>query len=224
MTGFRNILITVSIFSLAMGFMESAVVVYIRGIYYPGGFDFPLVQPEGVIAVTEILREAATMVMLIAVGLMAGRNASERFAWFLYSFAVWDIFYYVFLKLLIGWPESLMTWDILYLIPVAWVGPVLAPVLVSITMMAFALLILLLSYRYGKVLISPVQWIILVAGALVLILSFTTNYSGSLPDQDPFSEIPQKFNYLLFSLGEGIILSGIILFFRQTRSARSMRS
>ena len=109
--------IIVTILSIAMGFLECAVVIYMREILYPGGFEFPLAAIEGDLALTEILREAATMVMLLAIGLMAGRNRSERFAWFLYSFAVWDIFYYVFLKILIGWPSSLLTWDILFLIP-----------------------------------------------------------------------------------------------------------
>ena len=90
MTGFSKNLITVSIFAIAMGFLESAVVVYIREINYPGGFDFPMVIPSGSIAVTELLREAATLVMLICVGLLAGRSISGRFAWFLYSFALWD--------------------------------------------------------------------------------------------------------------------------------------
>ena len=240
MTAPGRILILVSLFAIAMGFLESAVVVYIREIYYPAGFDFPMVAPEGIIALTEILREAATILMLLCVGMIAGRSASERFAWFLYSFAVWDIFYYVFLRLLIGWPGSLLTWDILFLIPVTWVGPVLTPVLVSLTMIAFALIILHFAYRYGKARISPAHWIILVAGSLVLILSFTWDYSGYILNQYSFHEIwsipgeqlaeiisgyiPRKFNWLLFCLGEGIILSGIILFFMQNRSSVSVPS
>ena len=237
MTGFSKNLITVSIFAIAMGFLESAVVVYIREIYYPGGFDFPMVMPSGSIAVTELLREAATLVMLICVGLLAGRSISGRFAWFLYSFALWDIFYYVFLKLLIDWPGSLLTWDILFLIPVTWVGPVLAPVLISLTMMFFALLILHFSYRNGKARISPLQWTLVVTGSLVLILCFTWDYSGFVLETSSFSEIwsvpgeqlaeiisdyiPRKFNWFLFCLGECIILAGIVLFFRQNQGPDS---
>lgn len=228
MTGLKRILIIVSAFAIAMGFLESAVVVYIREICYPGGFDFPMVMPSGNIAITELMREAATLVMLICVGLMAGRNVSERFAWFLYSFAVWDIFYYIFLKLLVGWPASLLTWDVLFLIPVTWVGPVIAPVIVSLTMILFAMLILRFSYRSRKAGISAFQWLLLVTGSLVLILSFTWDYSGFVLEHHSFSEIwslpgeqlaitisgyiPRKFNWFLFCLGDSIILGGILHF------------
>jgi len=113
------------------------------------------------LALTEIFWEAATLIMLVGIGIIAGRNSSERFAWFLYSFAVWDIFYYVFLKLLLNWPESFMTWDILFLIPVTWVGPVIAPVIVSITMIAFALIILYSNQKSIPVTIKSSEWICL---------------------------------------------------------------
>jgi hypothetical protein len=95
-------LLVVSLFSIAMGLFESAVVIYMREILYPEGFGFPLspVQPD--MMLTELLREGATIIMLLGIGFLAGRNTSERFAWFLYSFAIWDIFYYVFLRLLTG--------------------------------------------------------------------------------------------------------------------------
>ena len=136
-------LIVVSLFAIAMGLLESAVVIYLRDILYPGGFEFPLnpVRPD--LVWTEILRELATLVMLLGVGILAGRNLAERFAWFMYSFAVWDIFYYAFLRVLIGWPESLMTWDVLFLLPVTWTGPVITPLIVSATMIFFALIIIL---------------------------------------------------------------------------------
>ena len=129
----RKSWVWLTLFSIAMGFLESAVVQYLREISYPGGFEFPLVPIDNRLAVTEVIRESATIMMLIAVSCLSGRTLSERFAWFLYCFAVWDIFYYIFLKFLIGWPASFMTWDVLFLIPAPWVGPVIAPVIVSST-------------------------------------------------------------------------------------------
>jgi len=224
----NRILIIITAFSIAMGFLESAVVVYIREIMYPDGFAFPLASPGKTIIVTELIREAATMVMLLCVGILTGRKASERFAWFIYSFAVWDIFYYVFLRLLIAWPESLMTLDVLFFIPVTWVGPVLTPVLVSLTMIFFALLILRFSYQKGSARISSLQWILLISGSLILILAFTWDYSGYILREYSFSDIwsvpgeemsrtvseyvPGRFNWFLFCLGEAVILTGILLF------------
>jgi len=134
-------LIWITFFAIAMAFVESAVVVYLRELYYPEGFNFPLVLLPGRIALTEFLREIATLIMLLGIGFLAGRNFRQRFAWFIYSFAIWDIFYYVFLKLILDWPSSWLTWDILFLIPVIWTGPVLAPVLVSLTMIILSSII-----------------------------------------------------------------------------------
>ena len=105
-------LLWLSIFGIAMGLLESAVVVYLRELYYPEGFAFPLKPMGPTLILTEILREAATLVMLMAIGVLAGRTRTERFGYFIFTFAVWDIFYYLFLKLLLNWPESLLTWDV----------------------------------------------------------------------------------------------------------------
>jgi hypothetical protein len=111
---FRTLIIVTSFF-IALGYIESAVVIYMREILYPAGFQFPLAPIKIDLAITEIIREAATLVILVCIGFITGRTFSEGFAWFLYSFAIWDLFYYVFLKLLIGWPESLLTFDILFI-------------------------------------------------------------------------------------------------------------
>jgi len=226
-----RIFLIITIFSIPMGFMESAVVVYLREILYPGGFDFPLAPIELHLAITEIIREAATLIMLLAIGILAGRTAPEKFAWFLFSFAIWDIFYYIFLKLLVGWPESLLTWDILFLIPVTWVGPVISPLIVALTMILLAIILIYFSYKTGGIRIKWLEWVMLVSGSLILILAWTWDYSGYILEHYNFSEIwtipkddlyrvaiqyiPRKFNWGLFWLGEGIILSGIVLVFRR---------
>ncbi|HEX7411836.1 MAG TPA: hypothetical protein VF298_06815, partial [Bacteroidales bacterium] len=110
-----NKTIWIILFALAMGYLESAVVVYIRALYYPEGFAFPLKEMAENLAITELFREAATLVMLLAIGFLATTERLHRFAWFLIVFGIWDIAYYFFLKLLIGWPESLLTYDILFL-------------------------------------------------------------------------------------------------------------
>lgn len=121
-------------YAVAMAYVESAVVVYLRAIYYPQGFAFPLApMPPDMVAI-EIGREAATLVMLLGVGMLAGTGRWDRFLTFCVSFGVWDLFYYAWLWILLGWPPSLFTWDVLFLIPVPWIGPVLAPVVVSIAL------------------------------------------------------------------------------------------
>lgn len=83
----------VSLFSIAMGLFECIVVIYLRKIYYPEGFSFPLKIMESDIITVELLREAATLIMLLAVGAISGKTSVEKLGLFIYSFAIWDIFY-----------------------------------------------------------------------------------------------------------------------------------
>jgi len=230
----RKLLIWITLFSIAMAFMESAVVVYLREILYPEGFSFPLAKFEGHLAVTEILREVSTLVILVAIAIIAGKKFSIGFAWFVYCFAIWDIFYYVFLKVLIDWPASLFEWDILFLLPVTWTGPVISPLIVCIIMIILTAVILFFSNRGVDTKIKPVEWIIMIAGAVIVIVSFTWDYSGyilegyslpeiwNLPQNSSILDyasgyIPRRFNWWLFTAGNVIIVSAIFLLYRRLR-------
>ena len=224
-------LYVVTLFAIAMGFLESAVVVYMREILYPDGFAFPLSPIPVSLALTELLREVATLVMLVTVGILVSKRFSTGFAWFLYAFAIWDIFYYIFLKILVGWPESLLTWDVLFLIPTTWTGPVLAPLLVSLTMICFALVILTHAERGKDTRLATREWIGLIAGSLVLILAFVFDYSshmlthfslaGMMDVHNPevlevaTRYMPFRFPWWIFGAGEIIILGSIGIYCRR---------
>lgn len=229
-----RILLIISLFAIAMGFLESAVVIYLRAIYYPEGFDFPLKIIEGPIAVTEIIREAATIIMLGTVSFLVTRRWIIRFAWFIYMFAIWDIFYYLFLWALLGWPESLLTWDILFLIPTTWVGPVLAPLINSITMILLAVVIIQAGQTRDRVRLSTLEWGFLITGSLITILAYILDYSRHMLDKFSFSEwlyfsnhsevmdhvteyIPRSFDWWLFLLGELLFIIAITFFIYRNR-------
>ena len=217
-------LLWITLFSVAMGFLECAVVVYLRAIYFPGGFEFPMVPISDAHIPTELGRELATLVMLIGIGILAGKDAWSRFAIFIYSFAIWDIFYYIFLKVLLNWPESIMTWDILFLIPTVWTGPVLAPVVSSVTMIFLTLIILLKGSD-----MKAGGWTIglLITGAVIQIISYTWDFSIFLHKHDSmealfnlfkfseisFSYIPKHFPWGIFITGEILILFSTWLIF-----------
>lgn len=220
-----------------MGFMEAAVVVYIRALYYPDGFRFPPVPIDYTVAVTEIIREAATLVILLSIGFLLGKNKAEKLAWFIFSFAVWDIFYYVFLKFLLNWPASLLTWDILFLIPVAWIGPVLAPLILSFTMIMLSCGILYYANKSEHVTISAAEWILLSVGSLTVIFSFTYDYARFILGQYSLTQlielsaekklfelsmgyIPAEFDWLIFGAGETLLLTAVVLFIRRNSRLR----
>ncbi|OGV69182.1 MAG: hypothetical protein A2283_13120 [Lentisphaerae bacterium RIFOXYA12_FULL_48_11] len=119
----------VAVYAIAMGFLEAVCVIYIRKIF-PVETNFPI-PPMDQLGV-EIVREVCTIIMLVAVAWLGGINFRTRLACFFYAFGLWDIFYYVGLAWMIGWPSSLLDWDCLFLIPKPWYGPVLAPVLISV--------------------------------------------------------------------------------------------
>ena len=161
----------ITIFSVAMAYMESTVVVYLRELYFPNGFSFPLTPIGREIAMTEFFREVATMIILLGAAYVAGRTAWTRFAWFMWCFGIWDIFYYFWLKVLIDWPTTLMEWDILFLVPIPWTGPVLAPIVVSLSIMAFGLFILLKA-EVEEPHIGKWEMLRLLLGAVIIVISF----------------------------------------------------
>ncbi len=221
-----HLLFWIGIFAVAMGFVESAVVVYLRAIYYPEGFTFPLRTLDLGIAITEVLRESATMIMLITIAVITFKQGISRFAAFIYAFAIWDIFYYVFLYLLLKWPPTLLTLDILFLLPVTWVGPVLAPVINSMTMILLAIIIIYLKAKNELFRLTLVEWLFLLMGSAIFIFAYTQPYMQYLLTKYSFSDllhlnrnkefldyscrfIPVKFSWILFSLGEVLILYSI---------------
>ncbi|MCP4258840.1 MAG: hypothetical protein GY774_15255 [Planctomycetes bacterium] len=169
----------VVIFSIAFAYIEAAVVVYLRQIFHPEGFTFPLttfgLSPLWKrLLFTEIGREAATMVLILTGCWLSGKNRRQRFAYFMTIFAVWDIFYYVWLKVLLDWPSSIMDWDILFLIPRTWASAVLYPVLISITMLVFAAVILYRDAHGRTFKVTLADWLAFIIAGIVVVVSFCT--------------------------------------------------
>jgi len=206
------------LFGTAFGYLEAAVVDYLRLLheparqrYYPGrssGDLFPLLtleqlraapgQQQSILAV-EIGREAATIVMLAAIALVFAENVGQWGAGFVIAFGTWDIAFYIFLKVLLGWPASLLTWDILFLIPVPWVGPVLAPILVSVAMIAAGVWHLRKEARWEPVRIGIGHGAGILAGAVVIVIAF------ALDDRHIMAGgMPRRFAWGLFCLGMAI--------------------
>ena len=227
--------VLLSIFGIAMGLLEAIVVVYLRQLYYPQGFDFPLSPLSPQMLSVEWLREIATIIMLVSIGIIAGKNYLQRFSYFLYSFAIWDIFYYVGLKLLLNWPPSFLTWDILFLIPVTWIGPVLAPIICSLMMILLAGSIVCLQERDYTVKIKLSEWGLILFGAFMIFCTFIWDYSRiiiqegflssfwTLANNEYFQQIisqykPTYYNWYLFAFGEILILCALTLMLRRTKS------
>jgi hypothetical protein len=154
-------ILIIGVFAVAFALLEAAVVVYLRKLF---GFDVGYLPPEPKVALNlgfiaflypgtlilpdrfitqvELLREASTIIILITIALLSAKKLKEGLGAFLIAFSIWDIFYYVFLRLFAGWPRSLFDVDVFFLIPVPWVGPILTPIVI------FTFLFLLGIYLY----------------------------------------------------------------------------
>lgn len=230
---YRSRIVWLAVFAVAMGFLEGIVVIYLRELYYPQGFEFPLkLMPPDLVGI-EWIREITTLIMLAGVGIIAGKNNLQRLMYFLFAFGVWDIFYYVALKVLIGWPASLLTWDLLFLIPVSWLSPVLAPVICSLTMIMMALLITSRQEKGLTVDSRPVDWILISAGAAIILYTFLYDYVKLIIDSGVIGSdsttgargkltdiittyVPGTYKWILFITGEILIIAATLKILIQT--------
>jgi len=167
----RALLLWLTAYAMAMALVEAAIVVHLRHVYYPENplalFPLVLLNPDDL--ALELARELATLIMLLAVALLATRGFMRRFAAFLFVFGLWDLFYYIWLKVYLGWPTQWLEWDILFLIPWPWFGPWLTPALIA----------LLFAFWGGWALgsprelrLRPADVLLFVAGALLALAAF----------------------------------------------------
>jgi len=199
------------LFGISFGYVEAAVVVYLRIMYEPvrrranpqraAGELFPLITTEQLRATApeafrlvgvETVREGATLLMLAGVALAAAGGGRLWLPAFALTFGTWDLFYYVFLKVLVGWPASLLTWDVLFLLPVPWAAPILAPAIVSISIIVMGLTALRRSVR-----MHLLHCVALALGGFVIVLSFVWDYPNIAA-----GGLPHRFAWSVFAAGE----------------------
>jgi hypothetical protein len=204
--GFRRWIWAV-IFSVAFAWVESAVVVYLRKIYFDGVFKFPLVivWEEGKHIIDPLIqiefgREIATIIMLVAVGYVTGKSKLQRFCFFMIAFGIWDIFYYLWLYVMVGWPGSLLTWDLLFYVPLPWVGPVITPVLIAVAMVGAGSLIIYYDEKGYVMRWRLYDMAIELGCGLLIIVAFCWDWKNILqvPGDITRSGIPNPFAWWLY--------------------------
>jgi len=197
----------VILYAIAMAWVESAVVFDLRSMMNriePYQKDpFPIIEGFGWV---ELIREVSTVVMLFTVGILAGRTWRARIGYFAIGFGVWDIFYYIFLKIICGWPHSILNWDILFLLPLPWWGPVLAPVLISLLLIFWGTLASQSQKNFERIpaliLSNRHVWCLNFAGIVLALYVFMADTLAAAPRglQAVCSVLPEKFNWPLFLL------------------------
>jgi hypothetical protein len=188
----------VTAFAIAMAWLEAASVFYIRALVdriepYQAN-PLPL---NGALGNVELWREAATLMMIAMLGLLAGRTWWRRAGYAALAFGVWDICYYVFLRLISGWPSTLLDWDVLFLLPLPWWGPVLAPVSIAMVMILWGTLATQLDQRATD---ARWPWVLSFVGIAAALAIFMIDAWRALPHgRDAVLQVlPTTFAWPLF--------------------------
>jgi len=211
------------LFAVAMAWIEASVVLYLRtlvGMLEPYQSNpFPHV---GTLGNVEIIREAATLVMLFAVGRLAGSTRWSRWAYSLLAFGIWDLCYYLFLIPLTGWPTSLLDWDILFLIPLPWWSPVLAPVCISLLLVVGGLLVVAFDRQESPLWPGKPAMIAGGAGCAFVLYSFMANSIRALPNgaEAIRRALPVGFPWQLFFIGLALLALPVLDVIRKIVSRR----
>ena len=206
------------VFALAFGWIEANVVVHLRDLYLrdaaAGGTSVGLQVTQVALPLRvlwiEIVREACTMFVLAAVGWLSSAHLAGRVGAFLLSFGVWDLMYYAVLWLVIGWPDSLAAWDILFLIPVAWVAPVWAPAVVAVLFIATGTWLFLSdgSQRTWR----AADLTVIVVACAIIVASFLVESAAAAQHR-----VPERYAWWLYWPG---VTLGVAWFVRVERRSR----
>ena len=137
----------ITVFAVAFAFVEAAIAISLKRLYYPDGWKPPFHALPGEANLLEQAREVMTLVMIASVAAFGRPSWREGIARGLWIFGIWDLGYYAFLLWLTGFPSSLLDLDLVFLVPIVWVFPVWVPVLVSIVALLVALR---LHHRPGR--------------------------------------------------------------------------
>jgi hypothetical protein len=207
----------VVLFAIGMAFVEAAAVYYLRAMV--GRIEPYQADPlpiSGIFGQVELVREAATLVMLLAVGMLAGRTWPRRLGYTAIAFGVWDIFYYVFLRLMCGWPRSLLDWDILFLLPLPWWGPVLAPVSIAVLMLVWGTLVTQFPERRPVTPLMPVVWALCAVGIALALYVFMADavHTVHLGIEATRQVLPTRFNWPAFCVALALMATPIATGFR----------
>jgi hypothetical protein len=205
--------IVIVAFAVAMAWLESATVYYLRTLvdrlepYQPN--PLPI---QGTLGQVELVREVATLLMLLAVGLLAGKTWRSRWGYSAVAFGTWDIFYYVFLRVMSGWPRSLFDWDVLFLLPLPWWGPVLAPVSIAMLMVVWGTVVTESLEVCEPPRVTRKVWALNATGIALALYIFMADSLQQLPNlrSGMVYALPISFNWPLFTAALALMAAPLV--------------
>ena len=212
----RSLILWLTVYAICMANVEASLVVHLRTIYYPGNpvEIFPLSLLSHRDLFIELFRELATILMIFSVAVLSVREKHRQLGAFLFVFGLWDLFYYLWLKIIIGWPVRWLEWDVLFLIPWPWLAPWITAALIAVIMVAGGFRMLMLD---AKSEMSGPGLVLLIAGILISLISLLlpawpllvngeAAFRGYMPKGFPW--ILYVTGYLLMAVGLWTVIRG----------------
>ena len=212
----RSLILWLTVYAICMANVEASLVVHLRTIYYPGNpvEIFPLSLLSHRDLFIELFRELATILMIFSVAVLSVREKHRQFGAFLFVFGLWDLFYYLWLKIIIGWPVRWLEWDVLFLIPWPWLAPWITAAFIAVIMVAGGFRMLMLD---AKSEMSGPGLVLLIAGILISLISLLlpawpllvngeAAFRGYMPKGFPW--ILYVTGYLLMAVGLWTVIRG----------------
>jgi hypothetical protein len=212
--------LAVLVFAIAMAWMESASVFYIRAMFDridPYQEDpLPL---DPLFGAVELVREAATMVMLLTVGILSARTWQQRLGYTAIAFGAWDIFYYAFLHLICGWPASPLDWDVLFLLPLPWWGPVVTPMSIAVLMIVWGTMATQAVPDGARAVpLSRATWILGMSGIVLALYAFMADAIHAVREGQPVAaQLPEEFNWPVFAAALVLMAGAVARFGSRAR-------
>ncbi len=220
------------VFAGAMAWVESASVYYLRAMVDRlEPYQQNPLPMRGVLGPVEVVREVATLVMLLTVGMLAGsparqprggalagRTRQTRLAYTAIAFGVWDILYYVFLRIICDWPKSLLDWDVLFLLPLPWWGPILAPICIASLMNVWGTLATQCADESPTTSLTWKLWALSALGiALALYIFMSDSIRAVYQGLDVRQVLPTSFNWPAFGAALMLMSAPLVqMFWRWT--------
>jgi hypothetical protein len=204
----------VAVFAIGMGWVEAATVYYLRAMV--DRLDPYQANPlpmSGILEQVELVREAATLAMLLSIGMLAGRTGRTRLGYAAIAFGVWDISYYIFLRVIYDWPKSLFDWDVLFLLPLPWWGPVLAPVCIALLMIVWGTLVTQRAARRpARSVASTFSWRLNWLGVALALYVFMSDSIGTVHEGMDATRtvLPTAFNWPVFVVALALMAAPVV--------------
>lgn len=135
-------LIALTAMSLALGYIDSIATYYVRRMPAEpeAGVDLLALEPVEALSARELVleqtRQLSIVLVIVTVGIIAGRNGLQQAGTIVFSVGAWTVLRYAALRTICDWPLSFSDVDAVLYMPEAVHSPVWLVIVVALALAA----------------------------------------------------------------------------------------